>query len=70
MVADFSRFVDAQKATFEKARVELIAGAKISHWMWYIFPQQFSGHGYSNSLGSSSCTRRSRHKGFSAFPMT
>ena len=39
MVADFSSFVDAQKATFEKARSELIAGAKRSHWIWYIFPQ-------------------------------
>ncbi len=24
---------------FDRARSELIAGTKVSHWMWYIFPQ-------------------------------
>jgi|SRR5579863_6247130 len=36
---DFSRFLDAQNGTFDAARRELLAGAKASHWMWYIFPQ-------------------------------
>jgi len=36
---DFSRFLDAQSETFDAARRELLAGAKASHWMWYIFPQ-------------------------------
>lgn len=35
------RFVDAQDrdATFERARTELGAGRKRSHWMWFVFPQ-------------------------------
>jgi uncharacterized protein (DUF1810 family) len=36
---DFSRFLDAQQSAFDRARSELVSGAKVSHWMWYIFPQ-------------------------------
>ncbi|NUU03109.1 DUF1810 domain-containing protein [Herbaspirillum robiniae] len=33
------RFVDAQEAVFAAVTEELRAGAKRSHWMWFIFPQ-------------------------------
>ena len=35
------RFVTAQDAggTFDRALAELRAGAKVSHWMWFVFPQ-------------------------------
>ena len=35
------RFVDAQDVdgTYESAVAELRAGRKVSHWMWFIFPQ-------------------------------
>lgn len=33
------RFVEAQAATYATALAELRAGAKRSHWMWWIFPQ-------------------------------
>jgi uncharacterized protein (DUF1810 family) len=33
------RFVDAQQPTYQTALTELQAGAKQSHWMWFIFPQ-------------------------------
>jgi uncharacterized protein (DUF1810 family) len=37
---DLQRFVDAQDAgTYEQALAELRAGAKRSHWMWFVFPQ-------------------------------
>lgn len=36
---DLDRFVRAQAGVIEAARVELAAGAKRSHWMWFIFPQ-------------------------------
>ena len=39
MIDPLDRFVAAQAATFDQARGELVAGAKTSHWMWYIFPQ-------------------------------
>jgi uncharacterized protein (DUF1810 family) len=35
------RFLDAQDSggTYEQALAELRAGAKRSHWMWFVFPQ-------------------------------
>jgi uncharacterized protein (DUF1810 family) len=45
------RFVDAQAPLFDKVRGELRAGAKRSHWMWFIFPQI-------QGLGSSDLARR------------
>jgi len=36
---NLQRFVDAQRGVFEIALVELRAGSKESHWMWFNFPQ-------------------------------
>jgi uncharacterized protein (DUF1810 family) len=36
---DLERFVVAQAPVYERVRTELTAGAKASHWMWFIFPQ-------------------------------
>ncbi|MFC6788786.1 DUF1810 domain-containing protein [Methylobacterium komagatae] len=36
---DLRRFVSAQEDVYERALSELRAGAKRSHWMWFIFPQ-------------------------------
>jgi uncharacterized protein (DUF1810 family) len=36
---DLDRFVVAQAGVFKTAVVELSAGRKRSHWMWFIFPQ-------------------------------
>jgi uncharacterized protein (DUF1810 family) len=38
---DLQRFVSAQDAggTYTRALAELGAGAKRSHWMWFVFPQ-------------------------------
>ena len=36
---DLQRFVDAQAPVFGAALAELKAGAKRSHWMWFVFPQ-------------------------------
>ena len=33
------RFTDAQDGAFETALAELRAGAKQSHWIWFVFPQ-------------------------------
>jgi uncharacterized protein (DUF1810 family) len=43
---DLQRFVDAQNGVIEGAFAELRAGAKRSHWMWFIFPQ-VAGLGFS-----------------------
>lgn len=38
-MAGLDRFVAAQAGTYDRALRELRAGAKQSHWMWFIFPQ-------------------------------
>lgn len=54
--ADFNiftlhRFVSAQENTYDRALTELRRGLKMSHWMWFIFPQVVG-------LGSSEIARR------------
>lgn len=36
---DLSRFEIAQEKTYNQAVLELKNGKKLTHWMWYIFPQ-------------------------------
>jgi uncharacterized protein (DUF1810 family) len=36
---DLSRFVEAQDPVYSQVTAELDAGAKSSHWMWFVFPQ-------------------------------
>lgn len=39
MTDPLARFVAAQRDDYATALAELRAGAKRSHWMWYVFPQ-------------------------------
>jgi uncharacterized protein (DUF1810 family) len=43
---NLERFVQAQAGSYAHALAELHAGAKRSHWMWFVFPQ-ISGLGAS-----------------------
>jgi uncharacterized protein (DUF1810 family) len=43
---DLQRFVTAQDPVIGQVRAELAAGAKRSHWMWFVFPQ-IAGLGFS-----------------------
>ena len=45
------RFLEAQAGVYQTALAELRAGAKRSHWMWFIFPQL-------RGLGQSTMSRR------------
>lgn len=36
---DLQRFVDAQRGVIDEVLAELRAGAKRSHWIWFVFPQ-------------------------------
>jgi len=36
---DLQRFVEAQNPVYRQVCTELAAGAKASHWMWFVFPQ-------------------------------
>lgn len=44
---ELQRFVDAQSPVYAQALAELRAGAKASHWMWFVFPQ-LRGLGHSS----------------------
>lgn len=39
MKYDLERFINAQKKNYSIALNEIKKGKKVSHWMWYIFPQ-------------------------------
>jgi uncharacterized protein (DUF1810 family) len=43
---NLQRFVDAQASVYDTVVAELRAGAKRSHWIWFIFPQ-LEGLGHS-----------------------
>lgn len=36
---NLQRFLEAQRDDYETALAEVRRGQKVSHWMWYIFPQ-------------------------------
>ena len=36
---DLNRFLEAQERDYATALAEMKNGAKLSHWIWYIFPQ-------------------------------
>lgn len=36
---EISRFMKAHQSNYQRALSEIKNGKKVSHWMWYIFPQ-------------------------------
>jgi len=42
------RFLDAQNQTYLKALSEIRSGRKLTHWMWFVFPQM-RGLGHSDT---------------------
>jgi uncharacterized protein (DUF1810 family) len=44
---NLERFVSAQNAIYETVLAELRNGLKITHWMWFVFPQ-LKGLGHSS----------------------
>jgi uncharacterized protein (DUF1810 family) len=45
---NLKRFINAQEISYSTALSEIKKGQKISHWMWYIFPQ-IQGLGFSET---------------------
>jgi uncharacterized protein (DUF1810 family) len=43
-----NRFLRAQEADYEQALAEITRGRKVTHWMWYVFPQ-LDGLGFSST---------------------
>ena len=45
---NLKRFLDAQESDYAIALAEIKGGRKLTHWMWYIFPQ-IAGLGFSST---------------------
>jgi uncharacterized protein (DUF1810 family) len=45
---NLQRFIDEQETDYRSGLAEIAAGRKVSHWMWYIFPQ-YDGLGFSST---------------------
>ena len=63
-----SRFVDAQEDCYATALEEIRAGAKQSHWMWFIFPQ-VAGLGFSSMAQRYAIGSRNEAEAYLAHPI-
>lgn len=49
-MGNINRFIEAQENQYSKALEEIRNGKKLSHWIWYIFPQMKGlGHSYNSN---------------------
>jgi uncharacterized protein (DUF1810 family) len=64
------RFIDAQDAggTYDTALAELRAGRKVSHWMWFVFPQ-IAGLGRSSMAKMYAITSLAEARAYLADPI-
>ena len=64
------RFVDAQDAggTYTRAVQELRAGRKVSHWMWFVFPQ-IAGLGHSGISREYAISGQAEARAYLAHPV-
>lgn len=65
---NLTRFTSAQAPDYNRALSELRAGAKHSHWMWYVFPQ-FAGLGRSSLSQRYAIRSRAEAEAYLAHPM-
>ena len=67
---DLQRFVAAQDAggTYDRAVAELRGGRKISHWMWFVFPQ-IAGLGLSPTSQKYAITSLDEAQAYLAHPV-
>jgi uncharacterized protein (DUF1810 family) len=67
---DLERFVAAQNAggTYDRAREELRKGSKVSHWMWFVFPQ-IAGLGRSDTARKYAISSLEEAKAYFAHPV-
>ena len=65
---DLERFVRAQAGHIDDALRELRAGAKRSHWMWFVFPQ-LQGLGRSAMASAYAISGREEARAYLAHPL-
>jgi len=68
MTDRLTRFVDAQRDSYPAALAELHAGAKRSHWMWFVFPQ-IAGLGSSAMARHYAIADRTEAQAYLAHPL-
>jgi uncharacterized protein (DUF1810 family) len=64
---DLGRFLEAQMRNYAQALAEIRAGQKVSHWMWYVFPQ-LDGLGSSPTARTYAIKSRSEAEAYLAHP--
>jgi uncharacterized protein (DUF1810 family) len=65
---DLDRFVQAQDPVWNSVRAELRAGAKRTHWMWFVFPQ-LEGLGHSSMARTYAISGREEARAYLAHPV-
>ena len=65
---DLDRFTQAQAPVFAQVQQELRAGQKLSHWMWFVFPQ-LTGLGHSSTARHYAIASRAEAKAYLAHPI-
>lgn len=66
---NLERFVTAQDGgTYDQATVELREGQKVSHWMWFIFPQ-IAGRGQSPTSRTYAISSLDEARAFMSHPV-
>lgn len=65
---DLRRFVEAQQGIHEQALMEIRAGRKRSHWMWFVFPQ-IAGLGISPTATYYAIRSRAEAQAYVAHPV-
>jgi uncharacterized protein (DUF1810 family) len=66
-MSELDRFVAAQEQIYPRALAELRAGAKRSHWMWFVFPQ-IAGLGHSSMAQRYAIADRAEAQAYLAHP--
>jgi uncharacterized protein (DUF1810 family) len=65
---DLQRFIDAQDRVYDIVLAELRAGAKRSHWIWFVFPQ-LQGLGHSATAVRYGISSRNEARAYLAHPV-
>jgi len=68
LLFNLDRFVKAQEGTYEAALAELRAGAKRTHWMWFVFPQ-VAGLGQSDMAKRYALASKDEARAYLAHPV-
>ena len=65
---NLNRFISAQERSYDAALMEIKSGHKVTHWMWYIFPQ-IAGLGFSSTAQFYAISSMQEAKDYYAHPV-